>query len=74
MTCPYCGEGPVHRAPDSANGKRILICAECDAACLKTGSTVEITNYSLYSEILGLPPLWDRLRLLSALTGGEEVP
>lgn len=74
MTCPYCGEGPVYRALDSANGMPLHICAECDTVWLKTGSTVEITNYSSYSEVLGLPPLWDRLRLLSALTGGEEVP
>ena len=74
MICPYCGEGPVYRARFRPNGEVFRICAECDTVWRKTGSVVEITNYSSYTKILGLDPLWDQLELLCASEGGKEGP
>lgn len=72
MTCPYRGQGPVRRAVFRPNGESIRVCEERNAVWIKTKSITKITNYTPYTEKLGLAPLWDQLELLSVVKDEEE--
>ena len=65
--CPFCGQGPIHRAVVKKTGEALCVCEECDTVWKKGGAGDTVTNLTACLEEQGVPPRWEELALLTTL-------